>query len=82
MVNSHRFFENTDCKYYPCHKGIDEINCLFCYCPMYMMENCPGNPEYKEKEGKKIKVCTNCTYPHRAENYDSVVETVARNIKK
>lgn len=82
MVNSHRFFENTDCEYYPCHKGIDEINCLFCYCPMYMMENCPGNPEYKEKDGKKIKVCTNCSYPHRAENYDSVVETVARNIKK
>ena len=82
MVNSHRFFENTDCEYYPCHKGIDEINCLFCYCPMYMMENCPGNPEYKEKEGKKIKVCTNCTYPHRAENYDSVIETVARIIKK
>ena len=29
---SHAFFCNTACQYYPCHEGLEEINCLFCYC--------------------------------------------------
>ncbi len=74
MENSHRFFENKECKYFPCHKGLEEFNCLFCYCPLYSRENCPGNPEFLEKDGKRIKVCTNCTFPHQAENYDAVME--------
>ena len=74
MENSSHFFKNTDCKYYPCHKGIDEINCLFCYCPLYHLEKCPGKNEYKEINGKKVKVCTNCDYPHHEENYDSIIE--------
>ena len=53
MENSERFFENKDCKYYPCHDGLEHINCLFCYCPMYRLEHCPGTPEYFEKDGKK-----------------------------
>ena len=74
MENSHRFFANTACKYYPCHKGIEEMNCLFCYCPLYRLERCPGNPRYKEgKNGKRIKICTDCTFPHRSENYDTVI---------
>ncbi|MCH5272547.1 MAG: metal-binding protein [Lachnospiraceae bacterium] len=72
--NSYCFFANKECQYYPCHKGIEELNCLFCYCPLYRMEQCPGNPSYKEKEGKKIKVCTDCTFPHRPENYKKVLE--------
>ncbi len=73
MENSHRFFENTECKYFPCHKGLDEFNCLFCYCPLYNREKCPGNPQFVEKDGKMIKVCTDCTFPHQPENYDVVV---------
>ena len=42
MKNSSRFFENKECEYYPCHKGIEEMNCLFCYCPMNQFENCLG----------------------------------------
>ncbi|MGN1180093.1 MAG: cysteine-rich small domain-containing protein, partial [Suilimivivens sp.] len=30
MENSHRFFENRECKYFPCHKGLEDFNCLFC----------------------------------------------------
>ena len=77
MNNSHRFFENRECRYFPCHKGLDEFNCLFCYCPFYGWENCPGNPEYPEKNGRKIKDCTNCTFPHRAQNYDRVVSLLS-----
>lgn len=74
MENSYRFFENRECKYFPCHEGADEFNCLFCYCPLYHLENCPGNSVYKEKEGKKIKICTNCSFPHQPGNYDVVIE--------
>ncbi len=79
MSNSYRFFENKDCKYYPCHKGIDEINCLFCYCPLYHLENCPGDPSFTEKDGKRIKVCTACTFPHKQDNYDKVIAMIKSN---
>jgi len=73
MENSYRFFENKDCKYFPCHQGLTDFNCLFCYCPMYQLPACPGNPSYMEKNGKTIKVCTNCTFPHQPESYDKVI---------
>lgn len=79
MENSHRFFENKDCKYFPCHKDLDEFNCLFCYCPMYTSEHCLGNPEYMEKKGKRIKVCTNCSFPHQPENYDKIIKFLVEN---
>lgn len=60
-------------KYFPCHKELENLNCLFCYCPLYLKENCQGNPSYIKKDGKKIKVCTNCTFPHHPENYDAVI---------
>lgn len=74
MENSYRYFENRDCQYFPCHKGLDDFNCLFCYCPMYTREHCPGNPQYIEVKGRKIKACTDCTFPHRPENYDKIME--------
>ena len=80
MENSYKYFKNKDCKYFPCHKGLsDEFNCLFCYCPMYSMPNCPGSKTYIEKNGKKIKVCTDCTFPHRPENYDKIIQILIRN---
>ena len=74
MEQSYRFFENKECKYFPCHKGLEEFNCLFCYCPMYPIKDCPGNPQFDKKKGKIIKVCTNCTFPHQPENYDRIIE--------
>ena len=73
MENSYWYFENRDCKFYPCHEGIEEMNCLFCYCPVYQREHCPGNYNYIEVNGKKIKECTNCTFPHEAENYEVII---------
>lgn len=82
MENSHRFFKNTDCSYYPCHKGIDELNCLFCYCPLYRLEDCPGTPNYKEKNGRIIKDCTSCVFPHSADNYEAVIKRLSESLKK
>ena len=78
MENSYRFFANHDCKYYPCHSGVEELNCLFCYCPFFLKERCPGRPEFWEKDGKIIKDCSNCVFPHRAENYEHIIEFIRR----
>ena len=80
MDNSDRFFANRSCRFYPCHEGIEELNCLFCYCPLYHMEDCPGDPVFKETGGGRLKVCTDCTFPHRAGNYDAVTEILRRGI--
>ena len=31
------WFQNRECEYFPCNKGVreEEFNCLFCYCPLY-----------------------------------------------
>lgn len=79
MEASYKYFENRDCRYYPCHPGADpdNFNCLFCYCPMYQM-TCPGNPSYIEKEdGRRIKDCSNCLYPHRAEHYEAIMKVLS-----
>lgn len=73
MENSYRYFENRECQYFPCHAGLEEFNCLFCYCPMYPKEKCPGNSEYIQVNGKRMKSCSNCTFPHQPENYDIIV---------
>ena len=43
---------------------------------MYLRENCPGNPKYFEKDGRKIKDCTDCTFPHQPENYDKIMQVL------
>ena len=73
MENSSCFFSNKDCKYYPCHKGLEQFNCLFCYCPLYWLE-CPGNHEFFEKGGVRLKNCVDCRFPHHPENYNKIME--------
>ena len=70
--NSATFFANKDCKFYPCHKCDEDINCLFCYCPLYDRD-CPGNFTYTETGGRSVKSCINCTFPHIADNYPEVI---------
>ncbi len=70
--NSSCFFANRSCKYYPCHEGLEELNCLFCYCPLYFLDSCPGTPSEIVRDGKKIKDCSRCTYPHEAEHYGQI----------
>lgn len=67
MKNSFSYFENRDCKYYPCHDS-EHINCLFCYCPLYRLE-CGG----QYVQAGNIKDCSGCTWVHDAENYGEIV---------
>ena len=82
MENSYRFFSNKECKYYPCHEGLEDFNCLFCYCPFYLSEKCPGKPEFVAHGEEIIKDCTNCSYPHRPESYDVILNWIKAANKK
>ena len=69
----HRFFCHKKCEYFPCHatNDPDNFNCLFCFCPLYVLQDrCGGNFSYT-KTG--YKDCSKCTVPHRRENYDYIV---------
>lgn len=81
MENSYRFYRNTACSYFPCHKfeNKEEFNCMFCYCPLYFLEECGGN--YIDSNG--IKDCTNCIIPHKPNGYDYINNKIREeNIKR
>lgn len=67
-------FTHRACEFFPCHKGVDEasFNCLFCYCPLYLLgDRCGGSFTYT---ASGIKDCSACTIPHRAENYGYILQ--------
>lgn len=72
MAN-YAFFQNKQCEYFPCHKGVKEedFNCLFCYCPLYALgDQCGGGFTYTEGG---IKDCSNCIKPHIRSNYQKIL---------
>lgn len=72
---NYRFFTHTACEFHPCHTLPDseELNCLFCFCPLYALgPRCGGNFRYVGDAGD-IKDCSACTVPHRRENYDYIM---------
>lgn len=79
-MKNYKFFQNTKCEYFPCHKTEDteRFNCLFCYCPLYALGNrCGGNFTYTEGG---IKDCSACLIPHKPECYDTIAEKTAQVI--
>lgn len=81
MSDKNFFIQNKNCEYFPCHKtnNIDDFNCMFCYCPLYMLgDKCGGN--YKILENN-IKDCSECLIPHR-KNAHIYIENKFDLIKK
>ena len=72
---SSRYFCNKDCEYYPCHTMAEDMNCLFCYCPLYHLEDCGGSYTIT---GGGVKACDACIYPHIPSNYDKIVERLSK----
>ena len=67
-MKNYQFFSNRKCEFFPCHKIEDdkEFNCLFCYCPLYMLQDkCGGDFSY----ANEIKDCSNCLKPHDKNSY-------------
>lgn len=68
-------FQHRECEFFPCHKGVPEedFNCLFCYCPLYMLKDkCGGNFSYAHG----IKDCSGCTKPHDKGGYNHVMSKI------
>ncbi len=77
-MSCHKFFQNKECEYFPCHQNADRenFNCLFCYCPLYPLgDQCGGAFTYLENG---IKDCSRCLKPHRRESYDTIMEQMPR----
>jgi len=67
------FFQNKRCEYFPCHnaKTDKDFNCLFCFCPLYGMDDCGGTFSYLDNGAKN---CCGCLLPHRQDNYGYIIE--------
>lgn len=71
----YRFVQNRACEYFPCHKGVETeaFNCLFCFCPLYLLkEKCGGHFSY----ASGIKDCTGCSIVHNEGSYDHVMSKI------
>ena len=74
MEKNYSYFSHRQCEYFPCHKGADpeNFNCLFCYCPLYVLgDRCGGSFTYQQNG---YKDCSDCLYPHLRENYDEIIK--------
>lgn len=67
---SYKFFQNKECEWYPCHNNVN-INCLFCFCPLYYIKDCGGNFIILDNG---LKDCSNCLLPHN--NYDYIINKI------
>ena len=60
-------------------KNVEDFNCMFCYCPLYFLEDCGGNYSYING----IKDCSNCLIPHKPKGYDYINKKImAENNKR
>ncbi len=79
MKYSHKFFANKDCRYYPCHETEGELNCMFCYCPLYFLDDCGGD---FTRTGKGIKDCSGCLRVHGEQSWEFVQQRLLRELRK
>ncbi len=80
MSENYKFVQNTKCEYFPCHKGVnkEEYNCLFCFCPLYMLKDqCGGNFKYTND----IKDCSSCIIPHSKGGYEHIMSKMGDVIR-
>lgn len=81
MSENFKFFQNNVCEFFPCHKNVkdEEFNCLFCYCPLYMLrDECGG--DFKMTNG--IKDCSDCTKPHDSDSYAYIMSGMKKVIER
>ena len=76
-MNSYRHFTNKDCEYYPC-KNVKELNCLFCFCPLYSFD-CGGEYIILDNGWKD---CSKCSLPHGEEGYGYIINHLKKKEKK
>ena len=80
MSENYKFVQNRKCEYFPCHKveNKEDFNCLFCFCPLYMLKDkCGGNLKYTND----VKDCSDCLIPHSKGAYKYVMSKMNVVIK-
>lgn len=78
---SYKFYQNKACEYFPCHpvEGEEKFNCLFCYCPLYLLKkDCGGSFRYSHN----IKDCSFCLIPHGEKGYDYIISKMEEVMKR
>jgi len=79
------FFQHRKCEAFPCHKidDAENFNCLFCYCPLYLLgDECGGDFKYLSNG---VKDCCSCTLPHDRDNYGYITgrfQDIMKKMKK
>ncbi|MEF9933197.1 MAG: cysteine-rich small domain-containing protein [Cetobacterium sp.] len=80
---NYKFNQNRQCEFFPCHemKNEEDFNCLFCYCPLYMLgKDCGGNIHYT---AGGVKDCSKCILPHVKDvGYDHVQKKMMTVIER
>jgi tRNA(Arg) A34 adenosine deaminase TadA/Zn-finger protein len=69
------YFSNVDCEYYPCH-GMENQNCLFCYCPLYLVADCGGN--FSAAGGARD--CSSCRIVHDEGGWEYVQKKLGETV--
>lgn len=72
---NYKSFLNISCEFYPCHDVEYLQNCMFCWCPLYLLD-CHG--DYIMLNG--IKDCSHCLLPHIEGGYEYVLETIRAQV--
>ncbi len=77
---NYKFVQNSKCEYFPCHKveNKENFNCLFCFCPLYMLKDKCGG-KFKYNHGTKD--CSDCTIPHSDGGYEYIMSKMGEVIK-
>ena len=75
------FYRHEKCEAFPCHEMADTaaFNCLFCYCPLYFLDEACGGDFAYTKSG--VKDCSACLIPHQKVNYGLINEKLAAAIR-
>jgi len=79
-TENYKFNQNKKCEYFPCHKIANDVefNCLFCFCPLYMLKDkCGGNFKYTSG----VKDCSDCAIPHAKNGYEFIMNKMDLVIK-
>ena len=68
MKNNSKYFKNSECEYFPCHKvDGDYFNCMFCCCPLFVLgDKCGARLSY----GGKFEIYDGATLETIAPEYD------------
>jgi Zn-finger protein len=70
---------NKFCKYFPCHKGLED--CTFCYCPFYpCKDENRGEYTYSSKTKRNVWSCQECNWIHKKKTVDMIFNIIKKNV--